>query len=83
MKQEKLIKTARGLEKADLVIKNANVINVLSEEIHKCDIAISDGIIAGIGEGYEGKKEIDINGDRKSTRLNSSHRHTSRMPSSA
>ena len=51
MKQEKLIKTARGLEKADLVIKNANVINVLSEEIHKCDIAISDGIIAGIGEG--------------------------------
>lgn len=62
MKQEKLIKTARGLEKADLVIKNANVINVLSEEIHKCDIAISDGIIAGIGEGYEGKKEIDING---------------------
>ena len=63
MKQEKLIKTARGLEKADLVIKNANVINVLSEEIHKCDIAISDGIIAGIGEGYEGKKEIDINGE--------------------
>lgn len=54
----KLIKTARGLEKADLVIKNANVINVLSEEIHKCDIAISDGIIAGIGEGYEGKKRL-------------------------
>ncbi len=60
--QEKLIKIARGLEKADLVIKNANIINVLSEEIHKGDIAISDGIIAGIGEGYEGKKEIDING---------------------
>ena len=30
--QEKLIKIARGLEKADLVIKNANIINVLSEE---------------------------------------------------
>ena len=60
--QEKLIKIARGLEKADLVIKNANIINVLSEEIHKGDIAISDGIIAGIGDGYEGKKEIDING---------------------
>ena len=60
--QEKLIKIARGLEKADLVIKNANIINVLSEEIHKGDIAISDGIIAGIGEDYEGKKEINVNG---------------------
>ena len=75
MKQEKLIKTARGLEKADLVIKNANVINVLSEEIHKCDIAISDGIIAGIGEGYEGKKEININGAYVSPAFIDGHVH--------
>lgn len=61
-KLEKIIKVARGLEKADLVIKNANIINVLSEEIHKGDIAISDGIIAGIKEGYDGGKEIDANG---------------------
>lgn len=57
-----LINAARGLEKADLVIKNANVVNVLSEEIHKADIAIKDGVIAGVGEGYEGEKEIDVNG---------------------
>lgn len=75
MKQEKLIKTARGLEKADLVIKNANVINVLSEEIRKCDIAISDGIIAGIGEGYEGKKEININGAYVSPAFIDGHVH--------
>ena len=75
MKQEKLIKTARGLEKADVVIKNANVINVLSEEIHKCDIAISDGIIAGIGEGYEGKKEININGAYVSPAFIDGHVH--------
>lgn len=61
-KLEKIIKVARGLEKADLVIKNGNIINVLSEEIHKGDIAISDGIIAGIGNSYDGKKEIDANG---------------------
>ena len=60
--QEKLIKAARGLEKADLVIKNANIINVLSEEIHEGDIAIVDGIIAGIEKGYEGIKEIDVKG---------------------
>ena len=61
-KLEKIIKVARGIEKADLVIKNGNIINVLSEEIHKGDIAVSDGIIAGIGKNYEGKKEIDAKG---------------------
>ena len=60
-KLEKIIKVARGIEKADLVIKNGNIINVLSEEIHNGDIAVSDGIIAGIGN-YEGKKEIDAKG---------------------
>lgn len=62
MSQERIINVARGLEKADLVIKNANIVNVLSEEIHKGDIAIADGIIAGISENYQGEKEIDING---------------------
>ena len=57
-----IINVARGLEKADLVIKNANIVNVLSEEIYKGDIAIVDGIIAGIGENYSGEKEIDVNG---------------------
>ena len=57
-----LINVARGLEKADLVIKNAKLVNVLSEEIHPCDIAITDGVIAGIGKDYHGEKEIDVNG---------------------
>lgn len=57
-----IINVARGFEKADLVIKNANIVNVLSEEIHKADIAIKEGIIAGIGENYSGEKEIDIQG---------------------
>ena len=56
----RIIKVARGFEKADLVIKNANVINVLSEEVHKADIAICDGIIAGIGDNYSGEKERPV-----------------------
>ena len=60
MSQQKIINVARGLEKAELVIKNANVVNVLSEEIHKADIAIQDGVIVGIGENYFGEKEIDV-----------------------
>ncbi len=62
MSQQKIINVARGLEKAELVIKNANVVNVLSEEIHKADIAIQDGIIVGISDNYSGEKEINING---------------------
>ena len=50
------------MEKADLVIKNASVVNVLSEEIYKADIAVANGLIAGIGKDYCGEKEIDVNG---------------------
>ena len=62
MSQQRIINVARGLEKADLVIKNANVVNVLSEEIHKADIAICDDIVVGISDNYSGIKEIDVNG---------------------
>jgi len=62
MTQQRVINVARGLEKADLVIKNANIVNVLSEEIHKGDIAIADGIIVGISDNYSGIREIDVNG---------------------
>ncbi|MFA6034794.1 MAG: adenine deaminase [Myxococcota bacterium] len=34
----------------DLLIKNANVINVLSGEIHKSSVAVQDGVVIGFGE---------------------------------
>ena len=75
MSQEKIINVARGLEKAELVIKNANIINVLSEEIHMADIAIENGFIVGIGENYQGNKEIDINGAYVSPSFIDGHVH--------
>ena len=62
MSIENIIETAKGNNNADLVIKNVNLINVLSEEIYITDVAIKDGIIAGIGTGYTGNKEIDGTG---------------------
>lgn len=70
-----IIDTARGLKKADLVIKNANIINVFSEEIYLSDIAIKDGIIAGIGSSYSGEKEIDIKGAYVSPSFIDGHVH--------
>ena len=58
----KLIKTAHGDIKADLVIKHVNLVNVFTAEIQEdVDIAISDKWVAGIGR-YEGKEEIDAKG---------------------
>ena len=62
MDAEKLIRVAKGEEPADLVIRNANVVNVFNDEIKKMDIAVYDGRIAGMGDDYKGLKEIDVNG---------------------
>ena len=72
---EKLIKTARGEEKADLVIKNAKVINVFTEEIYDADIAICDGTIAGVAKDYHGVEEIDVKGAYVSPSFIDGHVH--------
>ena len=59
--KQRIIEVAAGREKADLVIKNATYLNVFSNEFLQGDIAVANGLIAGIGE-YEGEKEIDVNG---------------------
>lgn len=48
-------------KKSELVLKNANIVNVFSNEIIKADVAIEKGIIVGIGS-YDGIKNIDLNG---------------------
>ncbi len=46
---------------AALVIKNAKIVNVFTEEIIEGDVAIRDGIIIGVGS-YTGRAEIDAKG---------------------
>ena len=58
---EELIQIARGEAEADLVLKNARVVNVFTGDIHATDVAIASTRIAGMGE-YRGKAEIDLNG---------------------
>ncbi|MCS7121405.1 MAG: adenine deaminase [Archaeoglobaceae archaeon] len=53
-----LIEVASGKRKADLVLKRAEVVNVLTEEIYKADVAFYRNKIAGVGR-YSGIKEID------------------------
>lgn len=52
---------ARGVEKAPLVLKNCQVVNVFNGQIDRGDIAIHEGTILGVGD-YEGIEEIDMTG---------------------
>ena len=70
----KRIETAQGKRPADTVIKNAKIVNVYSHEIIEGDIAISDGMIAGIGT-YSGEKEINAGGCCAIPGLIDSHIH--------
>ncbi len=54
-----LIETAAGRTPAELVLKNAQYVNVFSGELLRGDIAVCNGKIAGIGT-YGGKEEIDM-----------------------
>jgi len=58
----KLASQARGASSADFVIKNAKVPNLFSGEIEEADVAVSDGLVVGVGAGYCGREEFDAAG---------------------
>jgi adenine deaminase len=70
---EKIAK-ALGKEPADLLIKNARLVNVVSGEIHEADVAIDDGRILGYGD-YQAKKVLDIDGAYLAPSLIDGHFH--------
>lgn len=61
MEIEKLIAAARGEEPADLLLKNARLVNVLSGEIHAADVAVAGGQVLGWG-AYEAREVVDVEG---------------------
>ena len=68
------IAAGRGDVCADLVLKNARVINVFTNEIETADIAISGNYIVGVGE-YRGRKEVDLRGSYVCPGLIDGHIH--------
>jgi len=55
------LEVARGERPADLLIRNARVINVLSGEIHQADVAVVDDVFVGFS-GKEATRIIDAAG---------------------
>lgn len=68
------ILAANKQQPADIVIRNGKIINVFTKELTTGDVAITDGVIVGIGE-YEGVEEIDAKGRFISPGLIDAHVH--------
>lgn len=56
------IAAARGDIPAHLILKNAQLVNVLSGEIHPTDIVVHHGYVVALAAGYTGEREIDLKG---------------------
>jgi adenine deaminase len=49
------VRCAKAQEPADLIVRSCQIVNVYSREVHPGDIAIKDGIIVAIREGFSGE----------------------------
>ncbi len=70
-----LLAVARGDEPADIVLRNARVVNVFTGEIIEADVAIAGEWIAAVGSGYEGRETVDVAGQYLVPGLIDTHVH--------
>ncbi len=61
-RKQRLVRVALGEEKADLVLKNADYVDVFSSTIEHGDIAVANGLVVGMADHYEGLTEVDVSG---------------------
>ncbi len=59
---DQLLPVARGERPADLLLRNARVVNVFTGELETTDVAIASGVIVGVGPGYRAAQERDLAG---------------------
>ena len=75
---QRRIKIARGEMPAELVLRNARLVNVCSGECHPADVAIADGRVVGLNspnDGYHGQEERDLQGRWLAPGLIDGHMH--------
>jgi len=66
---------ARGDATADLVLRNAKLVNVISGEIYPTDIVIHDRHVVALGAGYSGRQAVDLTGKFVAPGLIDAHVH--------
>jgi len=58
---QRRLAVARGDEPADLVVRGGRVLSVFTREWLDADVAVVDGVIAGVGQ-YDGRETLDASG---------------------
>jgi adenine deaminase len=71
---QRKLRVARGETPADLLFKNAQLVNVFSGEIHEANVAVDDGRVIGFGD-YEANEIIDLAGAYLAPSLIDGHFH--------
>ncbi len=59
---ERQIDQAMGRQPADLVVRNARILNLVTGELQSGDIAVCGSLIVGTFDSYRGVEEIDAQG---------------------
>ena len=75
MNLKKLISVARGEIPADLVLKNARIINTFIGEVEQGNVAICGDRIAGVGDYERARESIDLHGNYLAPGLINGHTH--------
>src|SRR5205809_2815691 len=68
------LSVARGEKPAELLFKDAQLVNVLSGEIYRTSVAVDDGRVIGLGE-YDANEIIDVAGAYLAPSLIDGHFH--------
>lgn len=58
----RVIEVSRGLAAADLVLRDAWVVDVFNKELVRADVAVKDGVIAGVGRYSEAAETVAATG---------------------
>ncbi|MEM7577326.1 MAG: amidohydrolase family protein, partial [Planctomycetota bacterium] len=72
---DQLLEVSRGQAEADVVLADGQVVNVFSGEIESLEVALCDGVIAGLGPGYSAKNRIELGGSYVAPGLIDAHVH--------
>jgi len=75
MDLKELISVARGEMPADLLLKNARIVNTFTGEIEQADVAIYGDRIAGVGDYGKAREIIDLQGKFLAPGLINGHTH--------
>ena len=72
---EKIIDVARGNAPADILLKDALLVNVFTGEILTANVAVKDSVIAGVGDYSWGQEVVNLTGKYLIPGLIDAHLH--------